>query len=81
MNLTPLPVILFSIGVVLMYSAKINKDPRDVILKALGQKERYGALSTPNTQSGSGSGTPPPEDPTDPRTTPGNAPGTRWVSV
>jgi hypothetical protein len=45
-NLNLPAVVMFVAGAVLMYSAVKNRDPRDVVLTALGQKARFGELST-----------------------------------
>ena len=45
MNLNLPGVVMFVAGAVLMYSAVKNRDPRDVVLTALGQKARYGDIS------------------------------------
>lgn len=42
-GLSLLSVVLLVAGVVLIYSAVKNKDPRDVVLTSLGQKARYTA--------------------------------------
>jgi hypothetical protein len=77
-NLNTFGVVLFVSGVILMYAAVKNKDPRDVVLKALGQKERFGNLSNPvnvgkagkfaDPDEGFGQAPPPPTN-------------GRWVSV
>ena len=46
MNLNTLSVVLFVAGSVLMYAGVNNKDPRDVVLEALGRKTKFGPLNS-----------------------------------
>lgn len=45
MNLSLPGVVMFVAGSILMYSAVKNRDPRDVVLTALGQKPRFGEIA------------------------------------
>lgn len=47
MNLNTTSVVVFIVGVLLVYSAVTNVDPRDVVLKALGKTARYPLLDGP----------------------------------
>jgi hypothetical protein len=44
-NLSLPGVVMFVGGAILMYSAVKNRDPRDVVLTALGQKPRFGEIA------------------------------------
>jgi hypothetical protein len=44
MNLKLSTTVMLVAGVILMYSAVKNKDPRDIVLTSLGQKARYGSV-------------------------------------
>lgn len=45
MNLNLPAVVMFVVGVVLVYAAVKDNDPRDVVLKSLGKPEKFGSLS------------------------------------
>lgn len=73
-----LPVVLFAAGVVLMYAAVKNQDPRDVIRGALGQKTTGAVLVSNPTPSAPSAGTSPVATPSVPFSIP---PGTHVTTV
>lgn len=54
MNFNLPAVIMLAAGMVLMYGAVNNKDPRDVVREALGKKNQHGPISTSNAGTGLG---------------------------
>lgn len=74
MTLNPTTVILFSVGVVLMYAAVHNQSPMDVFRGALGKPTGKGKLES---KPGPVTGQAKPQEKVQPLT----QPGTIWVSV
>lgn len=75
MNLNTLSVVLFVAGSVLMYAGVNNKDPRDVVLEALGRKAKFGPLNKKLTPIA-------PIEKLEPVPTTGAIPpGVRWTNV
>lgn len=56
MNLNLPAVVMLTAGVVLMYAAVKNKDPRDVVRESLGKKSQHGSLDGKGSAFGKAAG-------------------------